>query len=68
MGELINLNKARKARDKAAAKAKAVENRVRHGRTGAQKALEQSHADKLRAELDQLRRDHEDLCGDRKDR
>ena len=32
MAELINLNKARKARDRAAAKAQAAENRVKFGR------------------------------------
>jgi hypothetical protein len=32
MAEIVNLNKARKARDSAAAKAKAVENRAVHGR------------------------------------
>ena len=44
MGELINLNKARKARDKATAKRNADTNRAAHGRTKA----ERNAADKLR--------------------
>ena len=47
MAEPINLNKARKAREKAAKDAKAAENRTKFGRTGLQKAL-----DAARAELD----------------
>ncbi|HYZ34232.1 MAG TPA: DUF4169 family protein, partial [Crenalkalicoccus sp.] len=35
MGELVNLNRARKARDRAAAARQAAANRVKHGRTGA---------------------------------
>jgi hypothetical protein len=33
MAEIVNFNKARKARDKAAAKAQTAENRVAHGRS-----------------------------------
>lgn len=43
----INLNKARKARARAAAKQTASENRASHGRTKSQK-----RADKLTAERD----------------
>ena len=34
MGEIVNLNKVRKARDKAATQAQAKANRARHGQTG----------------------------------
>ena len=37
MAGIVNLNRARKARDRAAAKAQAAANRVAFGRTGAQK-------------------------------
>ena len=49
MTEPINLNKARKARGKVAARQQAAENRVRFGRTGAEKAkgrLERERADR----------------------
>lgn len=36
MAEIVNLNKARKARDKAAAKSRAAENRAAHGRPKAE--------------------------------
>ena len=52
MTEPINLNKARKVRARAAEKAQAAENRVRFGRTKAEKA-----ASKLEAE--RARRSHE---------
>lgn len=48
MAEIVNLNHARKGRAKATAKSQAVENRVRFGRTKADKAVEA--AEKLRAE------------------
>jgi hypothetical protein len=48
LSEPINLNKARKARAKAEAKQTAVENRVRFGRTKAEKAFDQAQADKRR--------------------
>lgn len=37
MAEIINLNKARKSRDKADAQSRAEENRVKFGRTKAEK-------------------------------
>jgi hypothetical protein len=57
MGEIVNLNRARKTRAKAEAKAQGAANRVVHGRTKADKALtalERHRADKL---LDGQRRD-----------
>jgi hypothetical protein len=50
MGEIVNLNRARKDRAKAEAKAVAAANRAVHGRTKADKskaAKEQARADKL---------------------
>ncbi len=38
MAEIVNLNRARKARDRKAAEAKAVANRAAHGRTKAERA------------------------------
>jgi hypothetical protein len=60
MAEPINLNKARKARAKAAEKAKAAENRVAFGRTRGQRQLEKAESDKARRELDAERRLHDD--------
>jgi hypothetical protein len=50
MAEIINLNRARKARDKAEDKAQAAANRVAHGRTKGQKKAaqkEQTRATRL---------------------
>jgi hypothetical protein len=57
MGDLINLNRARKAKAKADRAATADANRIRFGRSAAQKASDA--ADKARAErlLDGARRD-----------
>jgi len=54
MTEPINLNKARKAKARAAEKAQAAENRVRFGRSKGEKTV-----GKLEAE--RARRAHEDL-------
>lgn len=51
MGEVINLNKVRKAREKAAATADAAGNRAKHGRTKVERALDQSKAEKAEAHL-----------------
>ena len=53
----INLNKARKARAAAEAKAKAAANRVQFGRTRAEKDLAKAQAEKLARALDQSRRE-----------
>lgn len=50
MGEIVNLNRARKARDRAAAKTDATNNRAAHGRTKAEK----THAEAEKARLDAL--------------
>lgn len=60
MGQLINLNRARKAREKAQAKDNAVANRAAHGRTRSEKALEKARSEKAARDLDQHRRDPAD--------
>lgn len=50
MGEIVNLNRARKVRAKAEAKATAAENRAAHGRSKA----ERLKSDKERAAADRL--------------
>lgn len=52
MAELINLNRARKARARAAAGETAAENRVRFGRTKAEKVLETARKAKAARELE----------------
>ncbi|MFC2968041.1 DUF4169 family protein [Acidimangrovimonas pyrenivorans] len=59
MAELVNLNKARKARARAAKRARADENAVRFGRSKAEKSLDEARADKARATLDAHRRDRD---------
>jgi hypothetical protein len=58
-GEIINLNKARKARDKAAKDAKAAENRAGFGRTKSDKAKAMTLAQKARQLLDDAKRDRD---------
>jgi len=57
VAEPINLNRARKARDRAAAEAKAQENRVRFGRAKAERSLHKAREDKAVRDLDAGRRD-----------
>ena len=57
MAELINFNRAKKARDKAAAKTQAAKNRVKHGRTKGQKAVTKLDAERARRELDGAKRE-----------
>ena len=57
MNEIINLNRARKAKTRSADKAQAAENRVRFGRTKAQKAVDQTLAAKAGRALDQTKRE-----------
>ena len=52
MAELINLRAARKAKDRAEARAKGDENAAKFGRTKAEKAIEQAKAEKARRDLD----------------
>jgi hypothetical protein len=57
MAELINLNKARKARERAAAKAQAEANRVKHGRGKDEKAVSKLEAERARRDLDGKKRE-----------
>lgn len=57
MAELVNLNKARKARAKAEREARAAENCVRFGRAKAERLLEAARAEMATRELDGKKRD-----------
>jgi hypothetical protein len=57
MAEILNLNKARKARTKAEDKARAAENRARFGRAKAEKTLDAARAEKLKRDLDGAKRE-----------
>ena len=54
---VVNLNKARKDRDKAARGARAQENRARFGQTKGAKAKTLTIAEKLKQALDAAKRD-----------
>lgn len=57
MAEILNLNKARKARSKADDKSTAAENRAKFGRAKTDKALDAARAEKLRRDLDGAKRE-----------
>lgn len=57
MGDIVNLNKVRKARAKAEAAVQAKANRVSHGRTKGQSMREQLDAERERQRLDQAKRE-----------
>lgn len=57
MAEIINFNKARKARARADETSRAAENRAKHGRTKGQKTKEELEREKIRDALDQAKRD-----------
>ena len=57
MGDVVNLNKVRKGQAKADAKRVAAANRVKHGRTGAEKAADRLAQDRLKQAVDQAKRD-----------
>ncbi len=57
MAEPINLNRARKAKARVDVEAKAAENRVRFGRTKAEKSLDQARAEKAARDLDSGKRE-----------
>jgi hypothetical protein len=57
MGEIVNLNRARKAREKAAAKAEASVNRVAHGRTKGQRQVAETEKERASRLLDQAKRE-----------
>lgn len=57
MATVINFNKARKHKQRADAARQAAENRVKFGRTKADKQRDKAEAEAARRRLDQLRRD-----------
>ncbi|HEX4872763.1 MAG TPA: DUF4169 family protein [Nevskiaceae bacterium] len=57
MAEIVNLNKARKQRQRERDQQQAAENRVRYGRSKAEKALDAARAAEARERLDALRRE-----------
>jgi hypothetical protein len=57
MAEIINLNKARKARAKAVSTAKAVENRAKFGRTKAEKARDDAARERIEKMIEDAKRD-----------
>jgi hypothetical protein len=60
MGDLVNLRKARKAAKRREDAVRAVENRLAHGRSKAERALEEARTEKSRRELDAHRLETED--------
>lgn len=59
MSKVINLNKARKQKARAEAEKLAAENRVKFGRTKAQKLRDAAEAAEAQRRLNQLKRDPE---------
>ena len=57
MNEPVNLNKVRKTKARAEAKTQAAENRVRFGRTKAEKMVSKQEAERARRAHDQARRE-----------
>lgn len=57
MVEIVNLNRARKARDKAAAKSVADSNRAIHGLTRAQRDVARAERDRAERLIDAHRRE-----------
>lgn len=55
MNDPVNLNKFRKAKDKAAREQRAKENRAQFGRTKAAKKLDEARSDKLKKLTDEHR-------------
>ena len=60
MSEVINLNRARKARDKVAAVRQAETNRVLFGRTKTEKRHDVAEAARIAKELDGKKTEHPD--------
>lgn len=60
MADLLNFNKARKQKARADAVKQAAENRVKFGRTKAQKQRDVLEAETAQRKLDQLRRERDD--------
>jgi hypothetical protein len=65
MGEIVNLRRHRKLKDREAREAAAAENRVRFGRTKAEKAFDRSKQREAESFLDQGRLERDGSDGDR---
>ncbi len=59
MGEIVNLNKVRKKHNRALARRVAAENRVRHGRTRAEKSNNRDATDRRARVLDDSKLDRD---------
>lgn len=57
MAEIVNLNRMRKAKARDRAEAEAAANRVKHGRTKAEKANDRRAEERRRALLDGAKRE-----------
>ncbi len=57
MGDIVNLNRARKARDRVASKAEAATNRVAHGLTRGQRETARADRERQARLLDQSKRE-----------
>ncbi|CAN5143572.1 hypothetical protein BH11PSE2_BH11PSE2_10050 [soil metagenome] len=57
MAEIVSLSRARKVKAKTAEKAAAAANRAAHGRTKAERALENARKDKESRDLDGAKRE-----------
>lgn len=60
MGEIVNLNRARKDRAKATKTARAATNRVAHGRTKAERSLAEKERDRASNLLEGHRREKDE--------
>jgi hypothetical protein len=60
MGEIVNLRGARKAVTRRQQAVRAAENRLAHGRSKAERTLEEARAEKARQQLDAHRIETED--------
>lgn len=60
MAEIINLNKARKRRERSESEQRAAANRLKFGRSKAEKARDAQDAEAAQRKLDQLRREPPD--------
>ena len=60
MGDVVNLRRARKARDRAEDERKAAENRVAFGRTKAERKLTEAERDKAARHIDGHKLDRDD--------
>ncbi len=60
MAEIVNLRRARKAKARAEKDKAAEQNRVRFGRTKAEKTASRAEEDRAARRLDQLKRERDD--------